>query len=151
MALNRELLAPCGLYCGVCGIRIAAQEDNQKFKELLAKAYGLPPEEIRCHGCQSDESEVFIYCRTCPIKSCTREKGLDGCHECALFPCDNIDNFPVAVGKKVILRAIPQRREEGTEKWVAEEEKRYKCPHCGYSLFRGARRCRQCKEAVSQD
>ena len=28
------------------------------------------------------------------------------------------------VGKKVILRAVPYRREHGTEKWVCDEEAR---------------------------
>ena len=39
----------------------------------------------------------------------------------------------------------------GTEKWVEAEQKRYLCPHCGYQLFRGAKRCRGCKEPVDQD
>jgi hypothetical protein len=28
----------------------------------------------------------------------------------------------MAVGKKVILRAVPYRREFGTEKWIRDEE-----------------------------
>jgi predicted RNA-binding Zn-ribbon protein involved in translation (DUF1610 family) len=55
------------------------------------------------------------------------------------------------VGKKVMLRAIPQWREWGTEKWVGEEEKRYVCPSCGYQLFRGAKRCRNCDVSVDRD
>jgi len=55
------------------------------------------------------------------------------------------------VGKKVILRAIPEWRELGTEKWVAAEEKRYHCPECGNSIFRGAKRCNKCKNPVNVD
>ena len=151
MTIKKELLAPCGLYCGVCGIRIAYLDDNQKFKERLCTVYGTETEDIRCEGCLAAEEQVFIYCRTCPIKSCTQEKNLEGCHQCDDFPCEHIDNFPLAVGKKVILRAVPQRREWGDEKWVQEEEKRYVCPHCGYKIFRGAKRCRQCKEPLDLD
>jgi predicted RNA-binding Zn-ribbon protein involved in translation (DUF1610 family) len=50
-----------------------------------------------------------------------------------------------------MLRAIPQRRDWGTEKWVAEETKRYQCPSCGYALFRGAKRCRECGQPVDLD
>jgi hypothetical protein len=62
-----------------------------------------------------------------------------------------VDNFPQPVGKKVILRAVPQWREMGTEQWVAAEEKRYHCPECGDPLFRGAKICRGCKILVDQD
>jgi predicted RNA-binding Zn-ribbon protein involved in translation (DUF1610 family) len=149
MEVKKELLAPCGLYCGVCGILIAHRDNNQKFKERLGTVYGVKPEDLVCEGCLSEN--VFGYCRVCPIKSCTREKGYEGCHQCAEFPCAHIANFPMPVGKKVMLRAIPQWRELGTGKWVEAELARYHCPSCGHELFRGAKRCRNCKEPVDQD
>jgi hypothetical protein len=79
------------------------------------------------------------------------EKNYEGCHECGDFPCDYIESFAYPVGKKVILRSVPTRRELGTEKWVELEEERYHCPHCGHDLFRGSKRCRNCKEPVDQD
>lgn len=149
MEINQELLAPCGLYCGVCGIRIAHRENNLKFKERLSAVYQVPAEELACEGCLS--KKVFKYCRVCPIKSCTQKRGLEGCHQCHEFPCVHIQNFPMPVGKKVMLRAIPQWRELGAEKWAAAEEQRYHCPACGAPLFRGAKRCRNCKAPVDQD
>lgn len=149
MNIDNALLAPCGLYCGVCGILTAHRENNQKFKERLCTVYGVSADEIHCKGCMSDEP--FVFCRTCPIKTCTKERGYAGCHECSDFPCENINNFPVEVGKRVILRAIPRWREVGTEKWVEEEEQRYICPECGYKLFRGAKRCRNCRQPVNAD
>jgi len=146
---KKRFAAPCGLYCGVCGIYIAHKDNNMKFKERLAGVYGVNVEDIRCEGCLADD--VFFYCRTCPIKSCVAEKGIEGCHQCDEFPCKLIDDFPMPVGKKVILRSIPAWRELGTEKWMEEEEKRYHCPNCGYPLFRGAKRCRNCKEGVDVD
>ncbi len=149
METKKEFAAPCGLYCGVCGIYIAHRDDNLKFKERLTGVYGVGVDEIKCEGCLSDEP--FVYCRTCVIKTCTAEKGFEGCHQCDDFPCETIDRFPLPVGKRVILRAIPYWREHGTEKWMEEEEKRYLCPHCGYKLFRGAKTCRSCKAAVDLD
>ena len=149
MDIRKELAAPCGLYCGVCGILIAHRDDNQKFKERLTQVYNVGVDDIKCEGCLSDEP--FFYCQTCAIKTCTSDRGIEGCHQCADFPCSYIDNFPLPVGKKVILRAIPFWREHGTERWMEEEEKRYICPHCGYKLFRGAQRCRNCREPVDLD
>ena len=144
-----RLAAPCGLYCGVCGVYIAHVDNNTKFKERLATVYGVSADQVRCEGCLSDD--LFAYCQTCPIRSCTIEKGIEGCHRCDDFPCAFIEGFPLPVGKKVILRAIPAWRELGTERWMEEEERRYHCPRCGYTLFRGAKRCRSCGEPVDVD
>ena len=147
--VNRELLAPCGLYCGVCGILMAHSDNNAKFKERLGSFYGVAEDDIVCEGCLSDVR--FKYCRQCAIRACTEGKNYEGCHQCGEWPCKLVEDFPVPVGKKVIMRAIPTWRELGTEKWVEEEEKRYHCPQCGEQLFRGTKRCRNCKEPVDQD
>ena len=150
MEVNKDLLAPCGLYCGVCAVRIAYRDDNQKFKEKLVSVYGVSsPEDIRCGGCLSDDR--FFYCQVCPIRDCNEKKGYEGCHQCDEWPCEMIENFPLPVGKKVIMRAIPAWRELGTEAWVEQEEKRYSCSSCGAPLFRGAKRCRSCSAEIDVD
>lgn len=148
-SLDKRLIAPCGLYCGVCAVLIAHRDNNQKFKERLTQVYGVPPEEIKCEGCLSEN--LFFYCANCPIRDCALSRNYEGCHECSEFPCEHVENFPLPVGKKVILRAVPAWRELGTEKWVASEIKRYHCPECAYPLFRGAKRCRGCGSPVDVD
>ena len=157
MEINPGFLAPCGLYCGVCGVYYATRDQNEKFLQKLLNAYqsGIPQldklttEDLKCDGCMSDR--VSVFCRVCAIKSCTKEKGYTGCHECTDFPCSHVESFPMPVGKKVIMRAIPYWREHGTEKWVRDEEARYLCPGCGHHLFRGAKRCNKCKLPVNVD
>lgn len=163
MKINPDFISPCGLYCGVCAIHIAHREQNQKFMERLRDLYqgkipgkgrlphaeSLTIEDIRCNGCLSDD--LFMHCRQCDIRECALKKGYTGCHQCDDFPCRTIEEFPMAVGKKVILRAVPRWREVGTEKWVEEEEARYICPECGHKLFRGAVRCNKCKAELDLD
>ena len=157
MEIENEFLAHCGLYCGVCGVYYAMRDKNDKFLERLLTMYqekipsleGVSIEDLKCEGCLSNR--VSLFCRFCAIKTCTKEKGYSGCHECDDFPCDHIENFPMPVGKKVILRAVPYRRDHGTEKWVRDEESRYDCPECGHKVFRGAKRCNTCKTAVDLD
>jgi hypothetical protein len=163
MTINPDVMAPCGLYCGVCAVYIAHHGNNSKFKERLVHLYkgevagkgrlpnseALSIEDIKCRGCLSDER--FMHCRQCEIRDCTRAKGYTGCHQCDEFPCRYIEGFPMTVGKNVILRAIRYRREVGTEKWIQDEEARYVCPECGNKVFRGVVRCNQCKAKLDLD
>jgi hypothetical protein len=157
MEINGNYLAPCGLYCGVCAVMYAARDENLKFKERLVPVYKgklheseeFSAKDIHCDGCLS--ASPFVFCRVCPLKSCTREKGYAGCHECNQFPCKFVEEFPIPIGKKVMLRTIPRWREVGTEQFVREEEARYICPGCDHKLFRGAKRCNRCKLEVDLD
>lgn len=163
MTTNPDFISPCGLYCGVCAIHIAHRDNNEKLKERLVGLYkgGVPGKgklpggeklttvDIRCQGCLSDNR--FMHCKQCEIRNCSRGKGYTGCHQCDQFPCRFIDQFSMAVGKKVILRSIPYRRKYGTEKWVRDEAARYVCPECGNTVFRGAVKCNQCKANLYLD
>ena len=157
MAIEKKLLAFCGLYCGVCGVYYATRDHSAKFLHRLLDMYrekipgleNVTIDDLKCDGCMSDR--VSLLCRGCSIKACSRQKGTDGCHECDAFPCEHIQTFPVAVGKKVILRAVPYRREHGTAAWVEHEETRYLCPSCGHTVFRGAKRCNRCKTEIDLD
>lgn len=163
MKSNPDFASPCGLYCGVCAIHIAQRDNNDKFKERLVNLYsgGIPgkgtlpnsdnltTEDIRCQGCLSDDR--FMHCRQCDIRDCAHKKGYRGCHQCDEFPCTHIDNFPMTIGKKVILRSVPYRRKFGTEKWIRDEEARYFCPQCGNKVFRGVVTCNRCKVQLDLD
>ncbi|MFH1980688.1 MAG: DUF3795 domain-containing protein [Pseudomonadota bacterium] len=157
MTADKSLSAPCGLYCGVCGVLYATRDDNHRFLEkLLAFYQGAVPdldqltiEDLKCDGCGSER--VSFFCRVCAIKECCRGKDITGCHHCEDFPCRHIDAFPVPVGKKVILRAVPFRKAHGTDAWIAAETARYQCPGCAHTVFRGARRCNGCHAPVDLD
>lgn len=163
MNINQELIAPCGLYCGVCAVHIAHRDNSAKLREGLVNVYkgkvegkgklpnceNLTTEDIKCNGCLSNET--FMHCRQCNIRSCTQEKGYYSCHQCNEFPCGHIENFPMTIGKKVIMRSIPYWKEHGTEKWIQDEEARYYCPECGNKLFRGAVSCNKCRTKVDLD
>jgi hypothetical protein len=81
MMINPDLIAPCGLYCGVCAIYIAHRDNNEKLKARLLNLYqgevpgkGTLPnseklsiEDIKCRGCLSDER--FMHCGQCRCKT----------------------------------------------------------------------------------
>ena len=149
MTITKELVAPCGQYCGACGIYVAHRDNDTQLKEQLTEVYGVSVDKMECQGCLSDE--LFIGCQTCSIRSCTIKKGIDGCHQCNDFPCEFISECPYPVEKRIMLRAIPTRRSLGIDRWIEEEEKRYSCPKCGSRLFIRARICYECREPVDVD
>jgi len=158
---NRDLMAPCGLYCGTCGVYIATRDDNDKFKKAIGGLYGTPPGETACLGCmQADPPDcLYVYCRHCAIRDCIQEKGYEGCHQCGDWPCEMIENFRLATGRRVMQRAIPAWREKAAEhgprkggvEWARGECERYHCNGCGEPLFRGAQRCRACGRDVAAE
>ncbi len=156
---NRDLMAPCGLYCGVCGVYIATRDGNEKFKSVMGRLYGTKTEETECLGCmQSDPPQkLYGYCRHCQIRDCIRSKGFYSCHQCRDWPCPLIEHFSLATGRRVMKRTIPLWKEKaallgddrGSVEWAKAECERYHCPSCGAPLFRGAITCRSCKASVA--
>lgn len=140
--VDENLLSPCGLYCGVCGIRTAYLSGEPRFIDAMAKTYGVKPEQIKCEGCRSNAP--FVLCAVCPIKSCIENKKLIGCHECGEWPCSRVQDFPIERARSQMMRAIPLWRKLGTEKWIEHEMNYFSCKECGAQLFRGVRRCRNC-------
>ncbi|MHA1231532.1 MAG: DUF3795 domain-containing protein [Candidatus Helarchaeota archaeon] len=145
--VNKKLLAPCGLYCGVCGIYYADKNNDDELKKKLAKAYWTKPEQIKCEGCLSENK--FYFCETCEIRKCVFGKGLNGCHECNDFPCKKIKNYPYKLATEYMLKSTLKRKDLNDDaKWIEWEENNWRCNNCGTVNFRGARRCRQCKNEI---
>lgn len=109
---NRELMAPCGLYCGTCGVYLATRDGNEKFKAVMGNLYGTKPEETGCLGCMQPDppKKIYGFCKACKIRSCVKSKGYYSCHQCGEWPCDLIENFIFATGVKVMKRAAPNGR-----------------------------------------
>lgn len=158
---DRTLMAPCGLYCGVCGVYIATRDDNAKFKTVMGNLYGTRPEDTACRGCMQPDppQKLYGFCALCAIRDCVRSKGFYSCHQCSDWPCDRIRTFGLATGRRVMMQTIPVWREmvavhgheEGCVEWARSVCERYHCPDCGSPLFRGAQRCRACGRAVADD
>jgi uncharacterized protein DUF3795 len=156
---NKDLMAPCGLYCGACGVYIATRDKNEKFKTIMANLYGTKPEETECHGCMQPDPPKKLYgpCKMCQMRDCIKSKGYYSCHQCDEWPCSMTEEFAISTGRSVMNRTIPIWREkvaqsgdeEGSVEWARSECKRYHCPTCGKPLFRGAQRCRACQTEVA--
>jgi hypothetical protein len=133
MSINKDLLAPCGLYCGICATRYAYKNNDERL-------------DIKCEGCLSNFRSPF--CNACSIRRCAKKKIITGCHECKEFPCRRINKFPFKIAKEFMLKSIPARKERTDEEWVKWEESNWTCKACNEIGFRGASRCPKCKDEI---
>jgi hypothetical protein len=83
-----------------CGIYIATRDGNEKFKAIMGNLYGTKPEETVCLGCMQPDppKQLYGYCSACKIRDCVKSKGYYSCHQCDDWPCNEIENFPLATG-----------------------------------------------------
>ncbi|MCD4752517.1 MAG: DUF3795 domain-containing protein [Anaerolineaceae bacterium] len=104
---DQELLAPCGLYCGVCS------------------DYSLQRE---CKGCDSDcdcgECAACWHHAHCRIYKCVKSRGHQTCAECEELPCTMLIEFaydPIWRSHLPVIENLRRIRKIGSEAWLAEQ------------------------------
>ncbi|MBN1423947.1 DUF3795 domain-containing protein [Candidatus Fermentibacteria bacterium] len=137
------LLAYCGLYCGACSFRVAAeQNDRRHLADIPAKYDYLKEQELQlCPGCRLDDENDG-----CAIKDCARGKGLAHCGECPEYPCAAITRFAddgIPHHAKTIEN-IETLNRMGTQAWLVDQATRWSCA-CGARLSWYARECPRCR------
>jgi len=167
---NKNLRAPCGIFCGACAIYIATRDENEKFRNIICNIWKTTPEDTTCYGCMQPDppKKLFGFCQKCAIRNCAKSKGFYSCHQCEKWPCGMIENSDLAKVipsqiknsvLRVMKRAIPLWRdkvseygdEKGSLEWARAEAERYHCPSCGKPLYRSAQQCRACKKPVADE
>ena len=131
--LIMEILAICGLDCGVCPAYLAHVSDDWGLREATAKewstTYGFDakPEMIDCVGCTVAEGVHVGYCLECAIRKCGLERGMANCAVCELFEgCATIGDFLAKVPQakanleKVRASAKPRVKPKAKPKPKAE-------------------------------
>ncbi|MBN1619402.1 DUF3795 domain-containing protein [candidate division WOR-3 bacterium] len=142
----------CGLYCGACDILSAFKKSldtgqKAQWSELPKQFQSLPfdtkKSEIKCYGCKTDV--VFDGCSHCLIRKCAAKKtGIETCLDCEKYPCWR--HKLTGLVKKVfgLEKKLPHHkdikpnlefiRQNGIDKWLNEQEKKWTCPSCGERL-----------------
>ena len=88
------ILTRCGYRCDLCLAykpNVTREPANrQKLSDGWFKYFGfrLPPEAIYCEGCMAENPELID--RSCPVRPCVMERGLDNCAQCEEYICDRL-------------------------------------------------------------
>jgi hypothetical protein len=106
--LTQELIAPCGMNCGLC------------------KAYQR--EKNKCPGCKKRE-------RNCTKRTCPKliENKLRFCYECSIYPCTRLKKLDKKYQTNYQMSMIENLnyiRDNGMDKFIESEMKKWECPNC---------------------
>jgi len=119
MTLETELIAPCGMNCGVC------------LRYLRLKG--------GCQGCRSEDVSKTTSCMHCVIKNCknlaTTKSGF--CYECAEYPCRRLRALDKRYRTKYgmsMMENLQSIKTIGLKEFAANEKVRWRCESCGGSI-----------------
>jgi len=122
-----EVKSACGVLCSGCAAYDAAS-NGREYQAEVAKAweriYGLkePPERISCGGCLGPEADLFYTSVRCAARRCCRTKRLDGCAECPVSSCADLEKA------QSVWDGVPRIGASLSQ----EDFDRYARPYCGH-------------------
>ena len=81
------MISYCGEICTECSAYVATSSDDATALQRVAGEWNarfgtsLRAEDCVCDGCLGDSRRIG-YCRTCEIRACAIERGLENCAHC---------------------------------------------------------------------
>jgi hypothetical protein len=87
------ILTRCGYRCDLCLAYRPNVEKNPENQQKLSDGwyqyfgFRLPPAEIICQGCMSDNPQLD---QACPVRPCVIERNLDNCAHCEHYSCEKL-------------------------------------------------------------
>ncbi len=119
--MKENLIAPCGMNCSLC---IAYQ-----FKEEDINKKGF--HKTYCPGCIPRGK----HCTHMGDRCHRLGRGeVRYCFQCEEYPCKRLKSLDLRYRKKYhmsMIENLDDVRNHGVESFLAKEEKKWKCPHCG--------------------
>lgn len=135
--MNANMIAPCGMNCSLC--------------------IGHLREKNKCEGCLGHDRNKPEYCRSCRVVVCEKRKTLPVkpdevfalCYDCPDLPCARIKQLDKRYRSKYGMSMMDNLnfiKEHGMEAFLAWEEERWACKHCGATLSVHRKECLECGE-----
>lgn len=128
--MNDELIAPCGMNCGIC--------------------YGFLRKKNRCFGCKKMDPYNNGCGRKCVIRSCQLlvENKMDYCSKkCGQYPCKRLKNLDKRYRTKYemsMIENLENIEKQGIEKFLEDQKKRWKCKKCNGVICVHKKKCLNC-------
>ena len=128
-----ELIAPCGMNCGIC-------------KAYIAYTHGVPRQRGRvtyCAGCRPRAKNCYIK-RNC--KKLTSDQ-VQYCFECDAMPCEKLAHLDTRYRERYgmsMVENLKLLKTEGMNGLLRIQAERHKCPSCGDVMCVHDGKCYSC-------
>ena len=123
MGFDASLIAPCGMNCGICKGYLAY---SRRIPVSIRKSQRLG----FCMGCRPRNNQCAYLKGHCTE---LKENKISFCYECKDFPCERLRHLDKRYRTNYNVSLIENLRrikEGGIEKWLAQEELKWRCPRC---------------------
>ena len=128
-----ELIAPCGMNCGIC-------------RAYLAYTHGEPTKKGKvshCAGC-------FPRAKNCYIKrGCLKlsKHQIESCNQCETMPCEHLAHLDKRYRERYSMSMVENLKElkaKGMDGFLKNQQTKYQCPECGGVVCVHDRKCYSC-------
>ncbi len=119
--MNEELIAPCGMNCGICSGYLALANDVRN--KGIRTNY--------CAGCRPRGKNCAFIKKQCEL---LMNGQVQYCYECDDFPCRNLKHIDKRYKERYRMSMVENLeyiRENGMEAFLEKEEEKWRCPECG--------------------
>jgi hypothetical protein len=126
-----ELIAPCGMNCGICIAYYGYRLDGDK----RAKP---------CIGCRPSRKNCAFIMKRCKYLP---TKAVESCFECRDFPCENLRKLDERYRTKFRMSMIENLefiKRNGIEQFLKRQKEKYTCPECGGIICVHDGKCYSC-------
>ena len=133
--MRTELIAPCGMNCGVCGAYLALSHDVKR------NGIKIP----YCEGCRIREKQCAFLKKRCAL---LQNKKIAFCFECKDFPCKNLRGLDKRYRTRFrmsMIENLEQIKDEGMKTFLVQQKKKWACPKCGGTICCHNGVCFQCE------
>ena len=137
--IKEALVAPCGMDCSLCSAYLAYSHNLPKEKGKIS----------HCTGCRPRNKQCAFLIRECAL---LRDKKIDFCFDCSIYPCDNLKYLDHRYKTKYGLSFIENLnyvQENGLNKFISRQKRKYKCSKCGDVICIHNKKCYSCDKISS--
>jgi hypothetical protein len=134
--VKKELIAPCGIYCGLCSAYLAYANDIAIKKGLITHCIGCKPRNKKCAYLKKNCSLLL-------------NNEIDYCYECTEYPCRRLKHLDERYRKNYnysLIECLNIIKENGDEFFLDKEKKENECKKCGSLISIHNKKCFHCDE-----